>query len=342
MPFTVGDFLYAQEVGLILRDVHGADKVDVALLCDARQPARADGGLTAENFHHYFARWLPVAFVNPHLGSVLVFDSPDALAAYVADNVDRYYVFPPYVDAHGRKLTHYTQYFDYVLAFHAERGYVPHLSCRPATVMWARRFLARYVRPRLPVTVQLRNTSSATERNAALEAWLELFAYCERRHNVGFVVIGDANEVDPRLRRANLLVAKDHHTTVEEDLALVQAAAAFLGVPSGPPVMAMFSAVPYAIFRARAINESIAAGIQLPWATPLQRLVWEPERTERLIEELERILGAIDVDAWGQDFDRRVEDEGDRLARRYHFTGVVIEGLAGQPAATTNRTESTI
>ena len=334
VPFTVGELLYCQEVTLILRELHQVDKIDLVLLCDAEHPARADGGMDVQNFHYYFSKLLPGAFVNSHLGALLVMDSQEMLANYIADNHKRYYIFPPYVDAQGRSLTRYTQYFNYVQTFHAEHGYIPHLSCQPAMVMWAHQFLAANVRPRLPVTVQLRNTSTTLYRNAKLECWLEFFAHCETRYNVTFVMIGRKDEIDPRFRHLpNVLVAKDHGTTVEQDLALIQAGMAYLGSTCGPAIMALFSDLPYVLYNFRTVHEKkLVSGQPLPWATSLQKLVWETETTERLIADFTWLYEQIDTAQWACDFDRRASEASGKLKRRKYFHGVVIEGLGERSA----------
>lgn len=328
VPFTVGEMLVFQEMALVMRELHQVDKIDIILLCDAEQPARDDSGLNSQNFHYYFSKLLPMAFVNPHIGAVMVLDSPETLAAYIADNYDRYYIFPPYVDANGRSFTGYDQFSQYMQMFYAEHGHIPHLSCQPAMNSWAYQFLAATVRPRLPVIVQLRNTSIEHSRNARLEYWLEFFSFCEMRYDVMFVLIGDKSEIDPRFRNLpNVLVAKDHGTTVEQDMALIQTSMMYMGSTSGPNFMAMCSNLPYVIYGFRSCYEKLTPGQSMPWATPLQKLVWVPETKEQLIADFTWLYEHIDTVQWALHFDQLASDASVILQRREHFHGVVIEGM---------------
>lgn len=333
VPFSYGDMLWlCQETALVMRELHKVDKIDIALLCDVEH-VRVDGGLDAQNFHYYFSKLLPLAFVNPHLGALLVMDSPDMLAKYIADNHKRYYIFPPYIDSMGRSLTRYEQYSNYVQTFYFEHGYIPYLSCQPAMVMWARQFLATKVRPHLPVIVHLRNTSTCIGRNARLECWLEFFSFCQMRYNVTFVLIGDNNEIDPRIRDlSNVLVAKDHGTTAEQDMALIQTAMMYIGTTSGPASMAICSDLPFLIYGFQTVHEKLTPGQPFPWATSLQKLVWEPETVEQLIADFTWLYEQIDTAQWASKFDQLASEARAKLKRHENFNGVVIEGLGEKRA----------
>lgn len=329
MPFTVGDILlFCHEMALVLRELHKVDKIDIVLLCDAKHPARDDGGMDSQNFHYYFSKLLPMAFVNPHLGALLVLDSREMLEDYIADNHERYYIFPPYRDAQGRHLNGYEGYFNYMQTFYTEHGYLPHLSCQPSMVMWTRQFLAEKVRPRFPVTIQLRNTSITVDRNARLECWLDLVTFCQSRYDVTFVLIGEIGEIDPRFRYLpNVLIAKDYGTTVEQDMALIQTAMFYMGSTCGPSLMALFSDLPYVLCNFQTVHEKLDPEQPVPWATPLQKLVWKPETSEQLISDFTWLYDRIDRAQWGNEFDELANEANAKLKRRLHFHGAVIEGL---------------
>lgn len=78
-----------------------------------------------------------------------------------------------------------------------------------------------------------------SSRNSPRDVWLDFFNQRKER----FVLIG---ETDFRLK--NTILAKDYGTTLEQDLALVEAADVFMGPPSGPSSMAVFNKKPYRIF----------------------------------------------------------------------------------------------
>ena len=331
VPFTVGELLYCQAAALVLREIHHVDKIDLILLCDARYPARPDSGLNTKNFHYYFSQLLPAAFVNQQLGALMIMDSSDMLASFIANNASKYHIFPPYRDKNYNKLNRYEHYFNYIKIFYENNGYVPHLSCQAATLKWARQFIAEKVRPQFPVVVHLRNSSINLHRNAKISCWLDLFQYCQTRYEITFIVIGNNDEIDPQIRQLqNILVAKDYGTTLEQDLALIQTGILYMGSTSGPATMAIFNDVPYLIYGFKTKHEDLPHGLPVPWANPLQKLVWEPETRDRLISDLDWVYEKIDLAKWGNSFDLQAEDSTEELKRRVRFGGTLIKGLAAK------------
>lgn len=320
-PSTHGEALTFQEETLIERIRRKVNKVDIVWLCDANKPAREDQRITTDNYHYYLADRLPLAYVNPYLGSFFLMDSPEALEAYIRDNTNRYYIFPPLKDYLEKRPT-YKNWFDRILEFYHLHGYIPHLSCKPAMVMWARYFIREKVRPQLPIVVHLRNDKSRTwieaERNAKLDCWLEFFSFCEDKFNVKFIVVCGKDEIDHRFRNLpNVILAKDYATTVEQDLALIQVSLMFMGGRSwAVGQMAMLSNIPYIMFNIHPIHENIPYGSQLPWATPLQRFIWEPETTESLINEFTDVFRQIDIAQWEQNFDELARAASARIGYR--------------------------
>jgi hypothetical protein len=332
-PFTVGELLLLHEVALMLREIHKVDKIDLIFLWDKNNPTNGAGGLNVSNFYNHFSELLQLAFVNVHLGAVFVMDSPDMLSSYIADNHKRYHIFPPYKDSDGNKITGHDQLFIYASLFYSKHGYVPYLSCQPSTLMWARKFLFDNVHPLLPVTVQLRNTSTVPERNAELDCWIEFFTHCLNKYPVKFIMIGRGDEIDPRFRKlSNVLVAKDYCTTLEQDLALMQAAFMYMGTDSGPGVMALFSDRPYAYYRYYLLekNGSIPSDYSLPWATELQKIVWGPETTDRLISDFRLIYDNLDKVQWAADFDRLASEASEKLKRTSPGNNKAVVGLGSK------------
>ena len=324
-PFTVGDFLVFQELTLVLRIIHSVEKVDMIWLYGPNSFS-SDGGLTPDNYHHYLSRLLPLAYVNPHLGSFMLMDSPEMLESYIADNHHRYYIAPPYRDEEKRLVRDYTYYFNYIYKFYEEYGSIPHLSCNSSVVSWARLFIDEVVGQQIPVVVHLRNAKIAPERNAKLDCWLEFFEYCKDKFDVKFIMIGEKNQLDNCFRQLpNVVYSKDFGTTIEQDMALIQASCLYLGTISGPQVMATFSDRPYIIFNVRMVHTKLAPGSQHPFATPLQKLVWKPETKGLLIDEFTKLFSKVDTSQWKEGFNRAVQEARSRLVRRDR-TGFVFEG----------------
>lgn len=312
-PFSLGDILMVQAASLSLRADYGVDKVDFALIFPPHRPAAADpayNSITADNVMFHLASVLPVAQVNQHLGSLLVFDSSLHLQRYISDCADLYHVWPE-----GQKFAFkdylYYEIFNEVLykQFKRTGGVLP-LTGRPVLIEWAKKFYQDNARPRIPVTVNIRNNMAyQVHRNTNIEAWIEFFEYCETRYPAVFVVICAFSEIDERLRKCgNVIIAKDHHTGIEQELALIHASAIHMGVGSGPMSMAWFDTKPYLMvntyygpkyFKHPDMVVQVEPGIQrFCFANSLQRIVNGVETKEVLIEEFARMWTVVDPRSW--------------------------------------------
>jgi hypothetical protein len=305
VPYTIGELLYLQIRGLMLKWLHQAEHVDLAFICNPESPARKDQGLTPYNYHPHFASLVPVPLVSPTLGNFLLFDSHSEFERYLRRSAESYAEIWPTAEDYRSRKPAYTDSLTIIESFFAEHGWVPHLSFRPVMQDWAQSFFLRTVLPDIPVTVQLRNNAAmkhGLRRNSRLESWLQFFHYCAGRFPVKFVVICAWTEVDPRLRECpNVVVAKDSHTSLEQDLALIQSSALFMGGSSGPALVAVFSKLPYLIFNVHTSYESRPRGTQHVFASSHQKLVWEPESAELLIREFTTSMEQLDTPAWLDD-----------------------------------------
>lgn len=302
-PPTVGEALVFQTKTQMLLAEKKLEKVDIAWLIDPRGAERNDPGTDAPDFHLVLARLLPLAQVNPHLGSFFLFDSADELAAFIAATADGYEIYPSARAVLGT-YEYYRYYLNDTINFYAKHGYVPYLSVKPAMQRWARKTLAATMPDKIPVILHLRNGTVDTSRNARIDVWLEFVDYCSARHpEIGFMLISAREEVDDRFRtRPNVVISRDTADTVEGDLALVQESAMYLGTTSGPNIMPILSDRPYLIYNFRTNYEKIPAGSSLPYATSNQKLIWAVETFEQLESDFEDALERFDANAWRQRF----------------------------------------
>ena len=97
-PFSLGDLLVFQAASLVLAEKHKVDFVDFVIVYDPADPASSDpafaGTVTEDNVLYHVASLLPLAQVNQKLGSFFVFNSHDQVHRLIADNSDKYYVWP--------------------------------------------------------------------------------------------------------------------------------------------------------------------------------------------------------------------------------------------------------
>jgi hypothetical protein len=320
-PFSIGDILLIQEASLVLRERNNVSMVDFAMVYNHHCPTSQDSafaGIDSQNIHYYLASLLPLVQVNPYLGSLFVFNSHERLQNFIADNADFYTIWPSAWRYAQRDYLNYTVFNDILYDHYQTHGSIPHLGCRQFLIDEAQAFYYRHVWPNIPVTVQTRNNPNfGTHRNIHMESWLGFFDHCRDRYPVKFVVVCSLSEVNDRLRLCpNVLIAKDFHTSIEQDLALIHEAAIHMGSSSGMATMAEFSDKPYLIVNTDMdpdrYRDTVREGsfLRFFFANPMQRFSLGQETKELLIGEFERIWSSIDVENWWtQD---RLEKHGER------------------------------
>jgi hypothetical protein len=112
-------------------------------------------------------------------------------------------------------------------------------------------------------------------------------------------------EVDDRLRQfPNVIIAKDYHTSIEQELALIQTAVFHMGAPSGLVSMAVFNSKPYLVVKWNIVPHHYRALVRedgflrLCFAHPQQRCAVGVETPELLITEFARMWEAVHGSSW--------------------------------------------
>ncbi|MBN2437584.1 MAG: hypothetical protein JXL20_03190 [Deltaproteobacteria bacterium] len=324
-PFSIGDILVFQEASLILREENKCAAVDFAFVYDPAHPAAIDpvlSSITEDNCLFHLASILPVAQVNPYLGSLLLFNSHVHLEHYVADNMERYHVWPSAGAYLSREYLYYRIFNELIAGYYRKNHAIPHLQSRPIMSSWAARFLNEHVFPDIPVTVQLRRNLVNPDRNSNYDVWLEFFAKCNRVYPAKFIVICGESEMDDRFKNCpNVVVAKEFRTHVEHDLALIDSAAIHMGAASGPGTMAMFSSRPYLLF-ASSLDSSLKSLVNTGFiqtghftraffANSVQQFSVTAETLDVLIDEFQKMWMSLDLESWNKKLRQPLNDTGD-------------------------------
>jgi len=308
-PFSIGDILIIQEASLILKEKRNIDQIDFAIVFNQRNPAAPDvafDSITEANVLYHLASVLPAAQINPYLGSLFIFNSHTHFHRFIADNSDYYDIWPSAWDYTNKDYLYYSVFNEIVYDYYQEYRSIPRLPCRQFLIDDACSFYYRHVWPDIPVTVQTRNNPIfGTHRNVHMESWIKFFEDCRGRYPVKFIIVCSHSEIDDRLRQCpNVLIAKDFHTSVEQDLTLIHEAAIHMGSSSGMGTIALFNEKPYLIvntdmdakqYRGIIREESF---LRFFFASPFQRFSLGKETAELLISEFSRMWSAINVDEW--------------------------------------------
>lgn len=302
-PFSIGDILIFQEASLILRERHNLDLIDFALVYNRDTPVVPDpafSAITKENFLFHLSSVLPAAQVNPHLGSLLLFDSHGRLEQYIADNSDTYTVWPTLEQYGTRDYLFYYCFNTLFTEHYEEHGSLPVMQSREAASSWAKRFIADHSKGAVPVTIQVRRNRANPGRDANYDAWLSFMAKCAERYPVKFFIVCSRSEIDERFRElSNAVVVKDYGTILEQDLAILESGLMHMGMASGPATIVNFSAKPYCLFKWDINLETVHGIVQdgyryrFNFANPLQNWIFMDETPEMLMVEFERLWAAV-------------------------------------------------
>ena len=303
-PFSVGDILIFQEASLVLREMHSLGEIDFAAVYEPAKPVVADPAFSwidPDSFLFHLSSLLPVAQMNPHLGSLFLFNSHRQLESFIADNISYYHVWPTLPQYASREYLYNYCFNELFYSYYQQHGALPNLTSRPAALAWAKQFIEEHAPSSVSVTVQLRNNKVNPARNSNYDAWIAFFKHCGERYPVKFIVICGYSEVDPRLRHMkNVTVAKDYCTSVEQDLALIEAARMHMGASSGPGTMVLFSSKPYCIFNWEANLSTIKGFVQdehryrFYLSRPYQNSIFGKETPDLLIAEFKRLWSILE------------------------------------------------
>ena len=324
---SIGDSTIFHECLLCAMHEYGLDTVDVAFIDDPGHPNNRDnryklGGRFKENV-------ISMCCVNPHVGSVFRFNSYSEYLYFLKRHGSRYVLFPgeggneaigfdKRLHALQRTRPVKTSIRDFVddrlpydprriAPFYEKYGFIPRQSCRADVLEGVRRFLAKHVFPAKPVVVQVRkNPVREIGNNLDIDGWLELVRSRADDTSVRFIFIGHPEELaDPRLDLSNVIRSKEHFSSIEEDLALIQSSHVVICNPGGLANFAWYAGVPTLTFNAnyRLLPEmtGIPPNGQLPYYTQFQRLFWGAPAGRLIVDEFDRLMGDLERTAARQD-----------------------------------------
>jgi hypothetical protein len=311
-PYNIGDLLIYMTGTLMAAAEAGAPAIDFAFLVDPTRrpsdPIMAELVAKDTPFPLLFAA-LPILQLNPRLGAFHVFDRLADFQEFHLQNQERYQLWPSREAlSEGRYL--FYDVFKGANSFNQRYGFIPQVTFGDSLRGWTSRFFQRHSEGRVPVTVNLRNNSAFHgHRNSVLPAWKAFFERCQGLVPVTFIVTCAASELDAGLRACpNVVYAKDHHTSVVQDLALIRHAAFHIGTASGPAAMPIFGASPYHIVHCDmaphlAVYEGslVRTGpteLRYAFARELQTFGTEAETAESLALEFDRMWASRDWPAF--------------------------------------------
>lgn len=300
-PYSVGDLLVLQEIAAILCFQYKVAKADICFLVEKSEPARPsfrEIGINKSNYLRNIANLIPVSLAGKNIEDLHFFNNHNHFEKFIADNIHRYHIWPSQFHYCIREDLNIIS-IKKIIDFFNKNKYIPELAFKSWLIEWADIFLKENAYPKVPLVIQLRNAGTYNQfRNAQIDIWIEALRFFENKLPIQFLLIGSYGEVDQRIRGlSNVIVAKDSHTTVDQDLALIQQGAAFLGMCSGPCMAAIFNTKPYSIFNLCINKEFMAFGVEHPrgeyrfsFANADQKCHRGNETLELIVSEIHRLF----------------------------------------------------
>lgn len=303
--YALGDVLTSQMNMACLAVERGCSGIDLYVIVYPWAPsAPSQGFITPANYPVHLDNLFPAFLCSPMVRSVRIIRDPLAAGLQTLSVLaSRVPVWPSPWDHLRRRMT-YPIAHDIINRFHARHGYVPLLSAPRGYARWAREFIERHYPDRFLVCVnprqsRLTSVAATTYRDASLAEWYEFFRVVERRYpETHFFMLGGYGEWEHKLlAHENVTIPRTLGLTLAHELALLEAAHLFMGTSSGFATMATFTRVPYVITNMEHVfapHAGIAVGSErYPFATEHQHLVWAPENARLLLEQFERLYGAL-------------------------------------------------
>jgi hypothetical protein len=304
-PFSIGDFIIANAASLALSELENINEVDILVIFDKNNLTKTKefSHINSDNIYFNISSLLPIAQINQHFSNLLVFDNRFQADKFILDNIQYYKVYPN-IKSYGMGTYYYWDAINTLFPeYFKSKGHLPYFICRNYLNSWVKHFFSENMGGNLSVTINLRNNKNhGQNRNSNLDEWFKFFVYCNGRYNVKFIIICSINEVDVRLRQCpNLLVAKDFHTFIEHDLALINNSNFHMGTASGPVSMAWFGKNPYIMFNFERDHLKLYSSIiekenylSFSFANPLQLMTLKEETFDNLLFEFLHIYNKID------------------------------------------------
>ena len=311
-PVTLGGLLFLVEELHAQAMIHEADITGVCFVGGASHPlpvpdAPASYNVVAQLDKPTCARSILLSTLLNLEGIDTCYQSISLTAVkdFIFRHSHTYITWPSLntLDKYGRVDYAYGTTF-FLQRFYNEYGSIPVISAKAQPIHWALALLERRVAPFLPVAVHLKNNPHEQGcSNANFDEWFVFLEACITRYNVRFILIGN-EEVDNRIRRLpNVLVTQDLGSTLARDLALIQTSFAFMGMASGPCNMALFSDIPYVIYKnpdhhAEEMASELGEGDRFPFATRFQKVLRVFETSENLMSEFAYLYAHANRQRW--------------------------------------------
>lgn len=295
---SLGAFLIFQEELLLQREILQANSIEI-LFC-------LNKNLVAPP---YLAT---LALFNPFLESAHFVNSGMRRGAIPSDNIETTFYWPtPDIYQHssysGSTLT--------VQKLWQKTGKLINLVSPASIHKQAQEWINKYVGSYIPIAVHLKNSPTNTQSNANQESWIKLFKDCEDKElPVRFVLIGNDTYDTRLLNCSNVVLTQTNGGCIELDLSLIPMSLLFMGMASGLCNMALFSGVPYLIWKhpdhhTQEMEREFQGHSQFIFANKNQKFMREWDTADSLIQEFKAFYARLNKQQWFANMYKDIHDD---------------------------------
>jgi len=232
---VIGDAIVFQEILSVIAEKNNVEKIDCCFVNPCVRNMRDNifqvtNPIAIDNI-------ISITKINPLIGSVYIFDNNDQFSNFFQASKQKYIVFPnPYFPFATVSNMHH------LVDFYEKHKYLPKLTCDAVHLEWAKKFTERHCAGKILFCASIRKDTRDADRNAPIKEWEIFFRYCNDKYpEFLFVITGTEHEIhEELLGMKNILFAKQHNSTLLQDIAIIQSSKALLVHNSGINVFSYY------------------------------------------------------------------------------------------------------
>ncbi|MCP4129942.1 MAG: hypothetical protein GY754_02890 [bacterium] len=288
---VIGDAIVFQEILSVIAEENNVDKIDCCFVNPSVRNLRVNvfqqtNPKTIDNI-------ISLTKINPKVGSVCIFDNNDQFSYFFQASKQNYIVFPnPYLPFST------VSNFHHLVDFYEKHKYLPKLTCDAVHLEWAKNFTEKHCAGKTLFCASIRKTNVIDpERNAPVKEWEKFFRYCNDKYpEFFFIIIGTEQEIHEELiGMKNILFAKQHNSTLLQDIAIIQSSKALLVHNSGMIVFSYYiDNVPSLLFgldeKHIHFGHALKKGETYNFVAENHKMVWGTYTADHIIRHFDELV----------------------------------------------------
>lgn len=305
----------------ITRRINKLEKIDLLVISDEHYPLNAgcNPTVTTENHKHIIYN-LVIEYTRlfDTIGSFIVLDNRNQAIDYIHSLKKNYYQLFPY-DYNPNFPLERIHHLDRPIAFHIS-DYDLYAKADPTLnflsppsdqIQLANKWLKKFAYPKIPITISLRETISAANRNSKIENWQKFIDYYRDDSRYIFIIIRDYYQVfeEDNIVGENVIYCNEATISLSFRAALYQQSTLSLFVGNGVAMLGCYNLnVNYIMLRMgiekmwtnsrKAAKEIAKLNYLDNWhgSTKYQKIVWDDDTSEIINTEFQAMIKKLELD----------------------------------------------